>query len=203
MTADLVVELHGKRVGMLAGPWRAFGFLPDPGAVAEFGIDSPVLSVAIPLTAVPVRSRKARRQNFFRELLPLLGDGLAVLAPRRRTRSACAPRPRARPPATVGRPRGRVHGDPVVQLDDVPVAPGGCPGLDSGDPGSCRADRLRMPPAARLRADFLQLSGGTAKGCGDSAGILKIAVATCVIRFSHFRLFAGQNGLKLTKIWSR
>lgn len=68
--ADLVVELYGKQVGTLAGPWRTFDFLPDPGAVAAFGIDSPILSAAIPLTAVPVQSRKGRRQNFFRELLP-------------------------------------------------------------------------------------------------------------------------------------
>ena len=68
--ADLIVELYGKRVGALRGQWRAFDFLTNPGAVTEFGIDSPILSVAIPLTAVPVRARKERRQNFFRELLP-------------------------------------------------------------------------------------------------------------------------------------
>ncbi len=68
--ADLVVELYGTRVGVLAGTWRTFDFSPDPAAVAEFGIDSPILSVSIPLTAVPVRARKERRQNFFRELLP-------------------------------------------------------------------------------------------------------------------------------------
>lgn len=77
--ADLVVELYGTRVGVLNGTWRAFDFLPDPAAVARFGIDSPILSVAIPLTAVTVRSRKARRQNFFRELLPE-GRMLARLA---------------------------------------------------------------------------------------------------------------------------
>ena len=68
--ADLVVELYGTRAGLLRGTWRTFDFLPDPAAVARFGIDSPVLSVAIPLTVVAVRSRKERRQNFFRELLP-------------------------------------------------------------------------------------------------------------------------------------
>jgi hypothetical protein len=46
-----------------------FDFLPDPGAAAAFGIDSPVLSTATPLTAAPVRSRKAPGRNFFRELL--------------------------------------------------------------------------------------------------------------------------------------
>jgi serine/threonine-protein kinase HipA len=68
--ADLIVELYGTRAGVLTGTWRTFDFLPDPAAVARFGIDSPILSVAIPLTVVPVRSRKERRQNFFRELLP-------------------------------------------------------------------------------------------------------------------------------------
>jgi serine/threonine-protein kinase HipA len=68
--ADLIVELYGTRAGVLAGPWRTFGFVPDPAAAARFGIDSTILSVAIPLTVVAVRSRKERRQNFFRELLP-------------------------------------------------------------------------------------------------------------------------------------
>jgi serine/threonine-protein kinase HipA len=79
IVADLIVELYGMRVGVLAGPWRTCDFLPDPAAVAEFGIDSPVLSVAIPLAVVPVRARKERRQNFFRELLPE-GRMLARLA---------------------------------------------------------------------------------------------------------------------------
>jgi serine/threonine-protein kinase HipA len=68
--ADLIVDLYGRQVGTLKGPWRTFDFLPDPAAVAEFGIDSPILSVAIPLAVVPVRARKGRRQNFFGELLP-------------------------------------------------------------------------------------------------------------------------------------
>lgn len=68
--SDLVVELYGTRAGVLAGTWRTFDFLPDADAVSRFGVDSPILSVAIPLTVVAVRSRKERRQNFFRELLP-------------------------------------------------------------------------------------------------------------------------------------
>jgi serine/threonine-protein kinase HipA len=68
--ADLVVELYGTRVGVLTGTWRTFDIRIDPAAVHQFGIDSLVLSVAIPLTAVPVTARKERRQNFFRELLP-------------------------------------------------------------------------------------------------------------------------------------
>jgi serine/threonine-protein kinase HipA len=69
--ADLIVELYGTHIGVLAGPsWRTFDFVPDSGAVTKFGIDSQILSVAIPLTVVQVRSRKDRRQNFFRELLP-------------------------------------------------------------------------------------------------------------------------------------
>jgi serine/threonine-protein kinase HipA len=67
---DLVVELYGARVGTLSGTWRDFDFTPDPAAVARFGLGSPILSAAVPLTLVPSRSRKDRRQNFFRELLP-------------------------------------------------------------------------------------------------------------------------------------
>jgi hypothetical protein len=63
--ADLLVELYGTRVGMLSGPWRTFDFLATSDAVVAFGIDSQILSMAIPLTVVPVRSRKDRRQNFF------------------------------------------------------------------------------------------------------------------------------------------
>lgn len=77
--ADLAVELYGTRAGVLRGTWRTFDFVPDPVAVVKFGIDSPVLSVAIPLTVVAVRSRRERRQNFFRELLPE-GRMLARLA---------------------------------------------------------------------------------------------------------------------------
>lgn len=68
--ADLVVELYGTRVGTLVGPWRTFDFLPEAAAVRRFGLDSPIISVSIPLTAAPVRARKERRRNFFRELLP-------------------------------------------------------------------------------------------------------------------------------------
>ena len=77
--ADLAVELYGVPVGVLSGAWRTFDFVPDPAAVTRFGIDSTILSVAIPLTVVAVRSRKARRQIFFRELLPE-GRMLARLA---------------------------------------------------------------------------------------------------------------------------
>jgi serine/threonine-protein kinase HipA len=68
--AELVVEVYGTRAGVLRGTWRTFDFLPDSAAVVKFGIDSPILSMAIPLTVVAVRSRRERRQNFFRELLP-------------------------------------------------------------------------------------------------------------------------------------
>lgn len=68
--ADLVVELYGIRIGKLTGTWRTFELRLDATAVDRFGIDSPILSIAIPLTVVSVNTGKARRQNFFRELLP-------------------------------------------------------------------------------------------------------------------------------------
>lgn len=68
--ADLVVDLYGTRVGALAVDSRTFDFESSREAVEAFGIDSPVLSVAIPLTVVSTRARKERRRNFFRELLP-------------------------------------------------------------------------------------------------------------------------------------
>ncbi len=76
---DLVVELYDVPVGTLSGTWRDFDFTPDPTAVGRFGLGSTILSAAIPLTMVPARSRKDRRRNFFRELLPE-GRMLARLA---------------------------------------------------------------------------------------------------------------------------
>ncbi len=77
--SELVVELYGSTLGRLTGQGRAVDFVADPGALDEFGLDSLVLSVALPLAAVPRRAERARRQNFFRELLPE-GRMLARLA---------------------------------------------------------------------------------------------------------------------------
>ena len=63
----------------MTGPWRTFDFVTDLAALERFGIDSEILSLAIPLTAVRVAARKERRQNFFHELLPE-GRMLARLA---------------------------------------------------------------------------------------------------------------------------
>ncbi|MFU8888917.1 MAG: type II toxin-antitoxin system HipA family toxin [Trueperaceae bacterium] len=68
--ADLIVELYGTRIGVLTGDARAFDLKIEPGAVKAFGIDSPILSIAIPLALVPTRTHKQRRRNFFHELLP-------------------------------------------------------------------------------------------------------------------------------------
>ena len=68
--ADLTVELYGARIGVLTGDARTFDLRIDPGAVSAYGIDSPILSISIPLVPVPTRTHKQRRQNFFRELLP-------------------------------------------------------------------------------------------------------------------------------------
>ncbi|MFE6919895.1 HipA N-terminal domain-containing protein [Nocardia sp. NPDC057663] len=67
---DLVVELYETRVGTLTGSRQDFEFVPAPSAIETFGLDSTILSLAIPFAVVPTRSGKGRRQNFFRELLP-------------------------------------------------------------------------------------------------------------------------------------
>lgn len=67
---ELVVELYGVTIGRLTGDGRTFDFDADAGAIEEFGLDSLVMSVAVPLAVVPVRTRRGRRRNFFRELLP-------------------------------------------------------------------------------------------------------------------------------------
>ena len=68
--ADLVVELYGTRIGTLKGDWRTFDLKFEPGAVRTFGIDSPILSVAVPLAMIPTRANKQKRRTFFQELLP-------------------------------------------------------------------------------------------------------------------------------------
>ncbi|WP_336084661.1 type II toxin-antitoxin system HipA family toxin [Nocardia sp. SSK8] len=67
---DLTVELYGTRVGTLTGTTRDYDFVADVEAIDTFGLDSTILSLAVPLAAVPTRARRSRRQNFFRELLP-------------------------------------------------------------------------------------------------------------------------------------
>ncbi|WP_201773715.1 type II toxin-antitoxin system HipA family toxin [Nocardia brasiliensis] len=64
------MELYDTRIGRIAGTWRNFDFVADAEAIARFGLDSSILSVSIPLAAIATRGHKARRQNYFRELLP-------------------------------------------------------------------------------------------------------------------------------------
>lgn len=80
--ADLTVELYGSRIGTLRGRGTSFDFVADESAVTAFGLDSLILSAAVPLALVPARGRRARRQNFFAELLPegRLLDRLALSA---------------------------------------------------------------------------------------------------------------------------
>lgn len=67
---DLTVELYGQRIGGLVGTWRDFDFTADADAIARWGLDSQILSVAAPLAPRPTRAGKARRQNVFHELVP-------------------------------------------------------------------------------------------------------------------------------------
>lgn len=67
---DLVVELYGQRLGALRGDWRSFDLDPDPAAALRFGLDSTVMSIAVPLQVRSTRSRATVRRNFFAELLP-------------------------------------------------------------------------------------------------------------------------------------
>ena len=76
---ELAVELYGTPIGTLVGSGHDFDFHPSADGLSRFGLDSTVLSVAIPLAAVQPRTRKKRRQNFFQELLPE-GEARSVLA---------------------------------------------------------------------------------------------------------------------------
>ncbi|GAB3915058.1 hypothetical protein GCM10011575_46630 [Microlunatus endophyticus] len=67
---DLTVELYGSPIGRLSGSWQTFDFHAEPDAVRRYGLDSLILSVAIPLAVVTSRSNRRRRQAFFAGLLP-------------------------------------------------------------------------------------------------------------------------------------
>lgn len=68
--SDLVVELYGEPVGRLSGSSATYDFVAAPEAIETYGLDSTVLSLAVPLAPVAPRGRKPRRQNFFAEMLP-------------------------------------------------------------------------------------------------------------------------------------
>ncbi|MFD7077952.1 type II toxin-antitoxin system HipA family toxin [Nocardioides sp. NPDC059952] len=68
--SDLVVELYGQPIGRLAGSSTTYDFIASAEAVETYGLDSTVLSLAVPLAPVAPRGRKPRRQNFFAEMLP-------------------------------------------------------------------------------------------------------------------------------------
>ena len=78
---ELLVELYDTVVGRLSGGRRDFDFTAEPAAVQRFGLDSSVLSVAIPLAPAVTRSRRVYRQAFFLNLLPE-GQALTRLANR-------------------------------------------------------------------------------------------------------------------------
>lgn len=68
--SDLVVELYGEPIGRLVGSSATYDFVASADAVETYGLDSTVLSLAVPLAPVAPRGRKPRRQNFFAEMLP-------------------------------------------------------------------------------------------------------------------------------------
>ncbi len=58
---DLTVSLYGTTIGNLVGTSSNFDFVTERAAVERFGLDSPILSLAIPLSAVPTRAHRRRR----------------------------------------------------------------------------------------------------------------------------------------------
>ncbi|MBP1325816.1 serine/threonine-protein kinase HipA [Leucobacter exalbidus] len=57
-------------MGELSGDARAFDFTPSKAGMAKFGVNSGVISVAMPLSPKQRRDFARRRQNWFEELLP-------------------------------------------------------------------------------------------------------------------------------------
>lgn len=75
----LAVELCGALIGTLEGTDSAtFEFMTTSDAIARHGMNSRILSAAIPLTPKPNHAKVKHRRNFFRELLPE-GEQLAAM----------------------------------------------------------------------------------------------------------------------------
>ncbi|MBN9152297.1 MAG: HipA domain-containing protein [Micrococcales bacterium] len=66
----LAVELYGTIVGTLEGAARSFDFTPSAAGIDAFGVNSTILSVAIPFVPAQPRHHARRRRNWFTELLP-------------------------------------------------------------------------------------------------------------------------------------
>lgn len=66
----LNVELYDTIVGALEGDTRSFDFTPSSAAMDAFGVNSTILSVAIPFVPDQPRHHAKRRRNWFAELLP-------------------------------------------------------------------------------------------------------------------------------------
>lgn len=67
---DLVVTLYGTHVGNLEEHREGFDFIASETGIERFGLQSTILSFAIPLDPTPRPRQRAVRRNFFDELLP-------------------------------------------------------------------------------------------------------------------------------------
>ena len=77
---NLNVELYGEEVGQLIPrTTREFEFNANPQIFQRFNLGSSVMSESVPLLEIQVQHGRARRENFFAELLPE-GDNLELLA---------------------------------------------------------------------------------------------------------------------------
>lgn len=66
---ELRVDLYGTRIGTLSGERDRFDFLAHDDGFVRFGVDSNVMSVAVPLRRRPRREDLTRRRAFFEEVL--------------------------------------------------------------------------------------------------------------------------------------
>lgn len=65
----LRVDLYGQAIGYLNGAGQTFDFRATPEAIERWGLGSPALSFAIPLTLSPRPTELAGRRNYFAEEL--------------------------------------------------------------------------------------------------------------------------------------
>ncbi|MDX2377881.1 HipA domain-containing protein [Microbacterium sp. LRZ72] len=86
----IAVELYGEVIGHLSGDARTFDIDISGEAMTHFGLNSRVLSVALPLSPRLPRHHAGRRRNWFAELLPE-GDQLDHMLARRALRRGDVP----------------------------------------------------------------------------------------------------------------
>lgn len=146
----LAVELYNTIVGTIDGDARTFDFVPTADGIDRFGPNSPVLSVAIPLSPNHRRDHASRRRSWFGELLPE-GDQYDYMLVQGGLR-------RDDTPAFLGRYGRDVAG--ALQIWDVD---------DPAEPAQPGVKKLTIPEVRALLENPIRSPLANATGAGRSS----------------------------------